>query len=162
MTLVTLLLSSLLSGEARALEQQVGATVALDGSTGLITRIPRLGMHGGLAYTVGGAQNAFQLDVQLQSYTAYGLWEQFPALSLSWSHGWGEGELRPYHALGAGVALTGVMETALAPALPMLRLEGGVELQREHLWGRLGLAGFAVVPGPTLGGGPKLTIGAHF
>lgn len=157
------LLLWLVSSNARAAENHVGVSVTVDGSTGLVTHIPRFGVHPGATWVLSGQNNGIQVDLALQQYTAYGLWERFPALSLSWSHAWGANDgLRPYHALGAGVALTGAMPTALAPALPMLRLEGGAEWNVERWWVRGGLASFAVVPGPILGAGPKLTVGAHF
>lgn len=148
---------------AQAAEHRVGGALTVDGSAGLVTHIPRFGAHVGATYVLSGEKNGLQVDLALQQYTAYDLWERFPAVALSWTHGWGDGEgLRPYHALGAGAALTGTMPTALSPALPMLRLEGGAEWNRERKWVRAGLAGFAVVPGPILGVGPKLTAGVHF
>lgn len=160
--LTGLLAFQLLSSPAHAAEHRLGLSGTLDRSSGLVTQIPRMGAHLGATYVLGGEKNGFQAELSFQQYTAYGIWERFPALSLSWAHAWGEQEVHGYHALGAGVALTGLMPDALSPALPMIRLEGGVEMERERLWFRGGLAAFAVVPGPALGAGPRVVVGANF
>ena len=75
--------------------------------------------------------------------------------------GWGDGPVRPYHTLGAGLAITGGMDTALAPALPLGLVGGGVEIRRDQLWVRAGLQGF-FAPAPALGLGPELIAGWSF
>ena len=146
---------------AHATDVQVGAALSLDGSMGLNTGIPRLGVHPGLSALVGGEHHGLQVDARYQMFHAYGLWERFPTVGLSWSMGWGDGPVRPYHTLGAGLAITGVMDTALAPALPLGLVGGGVEIRRDQLWMRAGLQGF-FAPAPALGLGPELIAGWNF
>lgn len=156
------LLAAVRGSDAHALESRLGGSVQADLSMGLVSRIPRVGAHVGASYLLTGQRNGLLVDLSLQQYTAYGVWERFPALGLSWSHAWGEGPVHAYHDLGAGVAATGLMSTALAPALPMGHLEGGAEWVHPRLWMRLGLSALLVVPGPVLGAGPRFTAGVRF
>lgn len=159
MTFAILLFS--LSTPAHAVELRVGGALSADGSVGLVTGIPRLGVHPGVSALLGGADHGLQVDARYQMFRAYGRTERFPTLGLSWSMGWGDRDVRPYHTLGAAVALTGVMDTALAPALPLGVAGGGVEIQREQLWVRAGLQAF-FAPAPALGAGPSLIAGWTF
>ena len=96
---------------AHATDVQVGAALSLDGSMGLNTGIPRLGVHPGLSALVGGEHHSLQV--------------------------------------------------ALAPALPLGLVGGGVEIRRDQLWVRAGLQGF-FAPAPALGLGPELIAGWSF
>lgn len=151
----------LAEGRAEAAEQRIGGSVLVDGSIGTVTRIPRLGLQGGATWMLLGEQQGLAVDLHYGAYTHDGLWEDFPGLGLAWTARWGEGALRPYHALGASVELTALMPTALAPALPLVRAEGGADWASDGWWMRAGLAGFWTLA-PAIGLGPRLSAGISF
>jgi len=148
---MVLLLVALL-GLAAAAEHELGVAVGGHGSLGLKTRIVVTGAEGGPVYRLQGEErSALQVEAQdLWGTTASGP-VHLLGLKVGWSRQWGDGDLRGYSLVSLGGYLNDIL-----PVLPVLWVEGGVELGADRIRWRVGPEVYSLPPF-FVGGGLRVT-----
>ena len=147
---------SMFSTLALSAEPGVMLTAGADASIGLRTGLSGVGTHAGLAFELGGEHNAVHLEPRVYAAWVRGGLGVLPGAYVGWTHIYGEGGLRGYSLVGVGGYHSDVL-----PVMPVLALSGGLELEGDRLFGRVGPHVFTLPPF-FVGGGVEATCGLRF
>ncbi len=140
---------------ASAAEHRLAVGVGGHASTGLRTQLPVVGIEGSLGWTLQGERSGLRVELHdVVGWTNNGA-ANLPGVRLGWTALWGDGGVHPYTVVGLGGYLTDAL-----PALPILWLEGGVELAGERTFLQLGPDVYGLPPF-FVGGGLHATAGVR-